>query len=138
MKYAMGCSVVLEQHTDGLSVMDSADGFGENGGNFENLELGAQPTMLVLRDRVGDHNLVNGRSIDASNGISTEDTMGEQSVYSSSALTLEKLGGSGNGVARVDDVINQDAHTIGNVTNKHHAGISVFGELDRASFLGFK
>ena len=128
--------VVLEEYADGLAVVDAADGLSKDGGNVENIKFRTLSAVLELGNRVGDEDLVDGGSVDLGDGISAEDAVGEKGIDFESSLTLEELGGAGNGVASINHVIDKDTDAVRNVTNKHHAGISVFGELDRTAFLG--
>lgn len=91
--------------------------------------------MLRLRHGVGDENLVNARGIDASNGVAAEDTVGKEGVNLESALSFQQLGGTGDGVGRVDDVIDKDADAVCNVANKHHTGVALLGKPSGTAFL---
>lgn len=132
---AMAQSVVLEKYADGLSVVHTADGLGKDGGDVENLELGALAAVLLLRDRVGDDDLVNGRGVDARNRVAAEDTVGDKGVDFCGSLALEQLGGARDGVGRVDQVVYENADAVGHVADEHHAGVALLGELDRTAFL---
>lgn len=91
--------------------------------------------MLILGDRVGDQNLVNGRSIDTGNGVTAKHSVSEKSVHLGSALLLQKLSSARDGVSSVNDVVDQDADAVCDITHKHHAGIAVLGESDRTALL---
>jgi hypothetical protein len=99
------------------------------------LQLGAQAHVLVLRHRVGHDHLIDGRSVDAGNGIAAEDAVREQGVDGSGALLLKELGGPGDGVAGVDKIVNKDADAVLDVSNKHHAGVALLAVLGRAALL---
>lgn len=71
-KLALGCfvigysslisrssSVVGEQGADGLSMVYTSYGLGKDVGDIEDFELGARLSMIVLRHRVGNNDLVN-------------------------------------------------------------------------------
>lgn len=115
--------------------MDTANGFGEDGGDVNDLKLGAQAAVLVLGNRVGHEKFVDGGCVDPTNGVAAEDAVGNECVDHGGALSLEKLGGAGNGVGRVGDVVDEDADAIGDVTDQHHAGVALLVELDGAAFL---
>lgn len=127
--------LVLEQHADGLSVVDAADALGEDGRDVEDVELGAQALVLLLGDRVGDDDAVDGRGVDAGDGVAREDAVGDEGVDLRGALALEELGGAGDGVARVDEVVDEDADAVRDVADEHHARVAVFAELDGAALL---
>lgn len=91
--------------------------------------------MLVLWDRVGHHQLVDGRRLDAADGVSAEDTVGEECVDLGGTLLLEELGSSGDGVARVQQVVDEDTDPICYVTDEHHAGVLPIRNLGGAAFL---
>lgn len=126
---------MLEQDANRLAVVDTTNGLGKDGGNVNDLELGAEAAVLRLGHRVGDEYLVNGRGVDAGNGIAAENTVGKQGVDLEGALALEKLGSAGNGVGRVAEIVHQDADAVSDVTDEHHAGVALLGKLDRAAFL---
>lgn len=127
--------VVWEQHADGFTVVHAANGLGKDGADVNDFELGAQASVLSLWDRVGDENLVNGRGIDASDGVAAKDAVGEQGVHLGSTLTLQELGRTSNGVAGIEQVVDENADAVGDVSNKHHAGVALFRELDGTAFL---
>lgn len=112
-----------EQSADGLAVVHTADGLSEDVRDIQNLELGASLSVLVLWNRVGDNDLVNGRCIDTLDGVAAEDTVGKESVDDSSAFVLEQLGRSGDGVRSVSQIVHENAGTIGHVANQHHGGV---------------
>lgn len=107
----------------------------EHGRDIQHLELGADPLVLVLGNRVGDYDLVDAAGVDPGNGISAEDTVRDEHDDLEGTLTLQKLSGASDGVRGVDDVVDKDADTVGNVTNQHHAGVSLLVVLDGAAFL---
>lgn len=115
--------------------MDAADGLSKDWRDIKHFQLRAQTTMLLLRDRVGHNDLVNGGGIDAGNGISTEDAVGDEGVNSSGTLSLQQLGSASDCVGRIGKIVDQDTDPIGNVANKHHAGVAVVCKLDGTTFL---
>jgi len=50
--------LIPEERADGFAVVDTTDRFGKDGANLENLKLGAQAFVVLLRDAVGDNDLV--------------------------------------------------------------------------------
>ena len=128
-------SAVLEKHANALTVVYTADSLGKDRRNVENLQLRAEPAMLLLRHRVRHNNLVQGRGIDTRNGIAAEDTVGDESVHFGGTLALEEFRSSGDGVGGIDQVVNKDTDPISDITDEHHAGIAVLVELNRTAFL---
>lgn len=126
---------VLEEDADGLAVVDAANGFGEDGGDVDDVEFGTHAAVLVLGHGVGDEQLVDGGGIDATDGIAAEDAVADEGVDHGGALALEQLGGAGDGVCGVDDVVDEDAHAVGDVADEHHAGVALLVELDGPAFL---
>ena len=117
-------------------MVDATDRLGENGGDIQDVELGSKLLlMLVLGNRVGDDQLVNRRSLDAVESVTAEDTVSQQGVDGGGTLLLEELGSSGNGVSGIGNVVEEDAHAVGNVTDEHHAGVLAIGDLGRAALL---
>lgn len=101
----------------------------------QRLQLGTHALVVVLRDRVGDDDLVNGRGVDARNGVATQDAVSEQGVDGGGPLLLKELRGAGDGVARVDEVIDEDAYPVLDVADEHHARVALLGVLGGAAFL---
>lgn len=116
-------------------MVNSANSFSKDGRNVQYLQLGAQTTMLVLGNRIGHNDLVNGRCIKTGDCVATEDTVGEQSIDFGCSLLLQELRSSCDGVGSVSQVVNQDANAIGNIANEHHASVSLFSKLNGAAFL---
>lgn len=128
-------ALVLEKYTDGLAVVDSANGLGEDGGDVEHLQLGARAAVFLLGNRVCYNHLVNGRGIDSRDGISTEDAVGDEGIDLGGALALEQLRGARNGVACVDNIVDQNANAVCDITDEHHAGIALLVKFYRPTFL---
>lgn len=82
-------------------MVHTTDSLGKDGADINDLELGAQATVLGLRNGIRNKDLVNGRSVDASNRITAENTVGEKSVDLGSTFALQELGSTGKGVASV-------------------------------------
>lgn len=62
--------IILEEHTDALTVVDTADGLGEDVANLKDLQLGALLEVLFLGHRVGCDDLVNRTGVDTLHSIS--------------------------------------------------------------------
>ena len=127
--------IVLEKNADRLSVVNTADGLGKNATNLENLELWASSLVLLLWHGVGDNNLVNSRGVEAGQGISGEDTVGDQRIDVGSTLALDKLGSAGDSVAGISQIIDDDSNTACNISDKHHSRILAIGDACWATLL---
>lgn len=126
---------MLEQHADGFTVVDAADGLAKDGRDVNDLELGAQAAVLVLGHRVCDEHLINGRGVDARNGVAAEDAVRQQGIDLGGALLLEQLGCARDGVGGIGEIVDEDADAVGDVADKHHASVFLLGELDGTAFL---
>lgn len=62
--------IVLEEHTDALTVVNTANGLGEDIANLEDLQLGAFLEVLFLGHGVGGDDLVNRTGVDTLHSIS--------------------------------------------------------------------
>ena len=107
----------------------------KNRRDVENLHLRAETAVLVLWHRVGHDHLVDGRGVDAGDGVAAQYGVGEEGVDLEGALLLEELGGAGNCVGRVDEVVDEDADLVADVADEHHGGVAVLGELGGPAFL---
>lgn len=61
--------------------------------------------------------------------------MSEQGVDLQSSLLLQELSGPRNGVRSVDDIVDQDANSVLDVSYQHHSRVSMLAKLRRSSFL---
>jgi hypothetical protein len=128
--------VVIEENADGFTVVDAPYGLGEHRGDIQNVQLLAQEGLVFgLGNRVGHNHLVQGRSLDAVDGIPAEDTVCQQRVDFGSPFLLEKLGSSRDGVARIYDVVQQNADAVRHVAHKHHACVLSIGDSGRPALL---
>lgn len=84
--------IILEEHTDALTVVNTANGLGEDVANLQDLQLGALLEVLFLGHGVGCDDLVNRTGVDTLHSISREHTVGDECVDLLSALLLEELG----------------------------------------------
>lgn len=91
--------------------------------------------MLVLGNRIGHYDLINGGCVYTRNRVAAENTMSNKGIDLCRTLSFEQLSGAGDGVAGVDKIVNEDADAVGDITDKHHAGIALLGELNRSTFL---
>ena len=111
------------------------DRLAEDRRDVEYLEFWALLLVLVLGYRVGHYDFVDAAGVDARDSIAAKDAVGDEDDDLESALALEKLGGAGDGVARVDDVVDKDADSVGDVADEHHACVSLFVVFDGTTFL---
>lgn len=102
---------------------------GKHVANLEDLQLGASRLVLGLVDRVGHYNLVQCTGVDAIDGISTENTVGDERIHLGRSFLLDELGCTGDGVRRVCQIVDQDGSTVCHVTNEHHGGILPVADL---------
>jgi len=110
---------------------------GEDVSNFEHLQLLTTLLVLLLVDTVGDNNLVNGTSIDAINGITTQHAVGDESDDLVGTLLLQELGCASDGVGGVGKIVDKDSDTVCDVTYQHHCRILAVGDLSRATLLRY-
>jgi hypothetical protein len=127
--------LVLEEHTDGLSMVHSANGLGKDWRDVEHVQLGAHAAVFLLGNRVRYNHLVNGRSIESGNGVPTEDAVGDESVDLGSTLALEQFCSPRHRVAGIDYVVHQNADAVPDVADQHHASVALFVEFDGPTFL---
>lgn len=117
-------------------MVDAPHRLGKDGRDIQDVELGSKLLLvLVLGNRVGNDQLVNRRGLDAADSVAAEDTVSQQGVNCGGALLLKELGGSGDSVAGVGNVVEQNADAVSNVTHEHHTGILAIGNLGRAALL---
>jgi imidazolonepropionase-like amidohydrolase len=108
-----------------------------------------------LRYAIGRDQLVDGTVLDAVDGVPAQDTVGDEGIYSSSALLLEELCSSrdlplsvlihmynrsqrpSHGASGVDKIVDQNTDTVDHVTYEDHAGALGRADLGRAAFLGW-
>ena len=68
---------MLEEYAERFSVVYTTDSFGKDRCDVENFKLRTQGPMLILGDRIGHDHLVQGRCVDAVNGIATQNRVGD-------------------------------------------------------------
>lgn len=102
---------------------------------IQEAKLGAHLHVLALGNGVGHDNLVDGRSVDAGDGVTAENAMGQEGVDLSSAVLLEELGSPRDRVAGINKIINENAHLVLDITNQHHTGVALLAVLGGATLL---
>ena len=129
-------SLLPEKSADRLSMVHTADGFGEHGPNFQNFQLGAQAAVFILRNAIRYDDLVQSGGINSGNGIATEYAVGEQSINVGCSLLLQQLGRSSNCVGCIRKIVDQDSNSVGNLSDQHHGGVLAIGNAGGSTFLG--
>lgn len=129
--------VVLEKDADGFAVVYPSDRLCENAANLQYFEFRAQALVLFLWDTVSDDDFVDGARVDASDGVAAENSVCEESVDVGSALSLYKLGGAGNGVGCISEIIDDNGDPASDISHKHHGGVLAVSDASRTTFLGF-
>lgn len=135
--YAERTSVILEQHANALPVMHPPNGFREHTPDLQHLELGTQPHMLVLRHTVGDDDFVEVGAVDALAGIAGEDAVGDEGVDAAGAGFLEQLGGAGDGVGGVCEIVDEDGGAVDYGADEEEGCGLAGGGLGWATFLSY-
>lgn len=117
-------------------MVNTTDCLGEDLTNVQNFQLGAQSEVLVLGNTIRYNDLIQWGSIDPIDGISAEDTMGEECVDFGGTLLLQKLRSSGDCVGSVGQIINENGYAARNISYEHHGGILSVCDSGGAAFLG--
>jgi hypothetical protein len=117
-------------------MMHSSDRLREDRAYFQDLEFGAETAVLGLRNAVGHNDLIQGRCVDPFNGVTTEDSMGEQGIYISGTLFLQQFCSSCNCVGSIGQIVDEYSNFIRNLSHKHHCSILTVGNAGRSTFLG--
>ena len=115
--------IVLEEHTDALTVVNTANGLGEDIANLEDLQLGAFLEVLFLGHGVGGDDLVNRTGVDTLHSISRENTVGDECMDLLSAFLLQKLGGASDGVGGISQVVYENSSAAADFSNEQHGSI---------------
>jgi hypothetical protein len=103
--------------------------------DLEDLQLGTPLLVLRLVDRVGYDDLVKRAGVDAINGIAAQDAVRDERVHLGSALLLQQLGGTCDGVGGVGQIVDENGGAVCNVTDQHHGRILPVADLGRAALL---
>lgn len=115
--------------------MDSTDSLGENVADLQDFQLGAGGQVLLLRHGVGRDDLVEGAGVDALDGVAGEDAVGDERVDGLRAFLLEELGGAGDGVGGVCQVVDEDGRAVAHFSDEQHAGVLAVVDLGGATLL---
>jgi hypothetical protein len=103
--------------------------------DFQDLQLRAATKVINLVDTVGHNHLVKGASIDALDGVTTENAVGNQGINLRCALLLEQFGGASDRIRGISQIVNQNGYPIANITDQHHGGILAVCDLGGAALL---
>lgn len=107
----------------------------ENVADLQDLELGAAAQVLTLVHTVGHHHLVEGAGVDALNGVTAQDAVGDESIHLGGTLLLEELGRPGNGVGGIRQIVNKNCGPVADIADQHHSGILAVGNFRGAALL---
>jgi hypothetical protein len=110
--------IVLEEHANALTVVDTADGLSEDVADLQDLQLGAPSEVLFLRHGVGGDDFVNRTGVDTLNSISREHAVSDECVDFLSAFLLQKLGGTSDGVGGISQVVYKNGSAATNFANE--------------------
>jgi hypothetical protein len=91
--------------------------------------------VFNLIHAVGHNDLVKGTSVDALDGVATQDTVGDKGIYLRGTFLLEQLGSASNRIRGVRQIINQNGYPITDITNQHHRGILAVSDFGGAALL---
>ena len=103
--------------------------------HVKNLQLRAPLEMLLLRDAVGDNDLIQITLVDAINGVSTQDTVRYKSNYRCRTFLLEQSRSASDGVGSIRKIVDENGSPVRHISNKHHCSILPVGDSRRAAFL---
>lgn len=117
-------------------MVNTTDCLGEDLTNVQNFQLGTQSEVLILRNTIRYNDLIQWGSINPIDGISAEDTVGEECVDLGRALLLQKLRSSGDCVGSVRQIIDENCYPIRNISYEHHGGILSVCDSSGSAFLG--
>lgn len=82
-------------------MVHTTDSLCKDNADINDFELGAQATVLGLGNGISNKNLVNCRSVDASDRVAAENPVGEKGVHLGSTFALQQLGSTSKGIAGV-------------------------------------
>ena len=107
----------------------------ENVADLQDLELGATAQVINLVHTVGHNNPVKGARVDALNSVTAQNAVRDQCVNLGCALLFQQLGGTGDRVRSIREVVNQNGYPIANITNQHHGSVLAVCDLSGAALL---
>jgi hypothetical protein len=116
-------------------MVHAADSLGEDVADLEDLELRAARFVLCLVHRVGHDHLVEGAGINAIDGISAQDPVGDERIHLGSALLLQQLRRTRDRVRCVCQVIDEDGRAVRDVSDEHHSRILAVVDLGGTALL---
>lgn len=96
-------------------MVDASNSLRKNAGDVQHFQLRTHFLVKVLRHRVCHDDLVQGGGVYSRDGIAAEDAMCHQRIDLLRPLTLEKFSCSCDGVARVQQIVDQNAYAPENV-----------------------
>lgn len=103
-----------------LAIVSPTNGLGEHHGHVNTLNLVAILHVTVLWNRVCHHNGFEASIVDAWDGWTAEDSMGEDGKDLGGSGFEELLGSVTNGSACVCHVVDENRDSLSYVTDEHH------------------
>jgi hypothetical protein len=111
----------------------TSDSLGEDITDFEDLELGASRFVFGLVDCIGHNDLVECASVDALDGVSAQDTVGNECKHLGRAFLLEQFRSAGDCVGSIRQIIDEDGSAVRDISDQHHGRILPVVNLGRSS-----
>lgn len=107
----------------------------EYAANLQYFEFRAKAFVLFLWDTVSDDDFVNGAGVDAGDGVAAENSVCEKGIDVGSTFPLYKLGGAGNRVRCISEIIDDNGNSASDISHKHHGGVLAVSDASRSTFL---
>ena len=113
----------------------------ENLPDLQNLQLALpthvlhSPQVLLLRDAVGHDNFVETACVDALDGITGEDAVGNEGDDARGAGALEQLCGTSDGVGCVGEIVDQDCGAVDDRAHQKKGSVLAVVGLGWSAFL---
>ncbi len=104
---------------DAFVVFDAADGFGDEVGDGDLLDLGA---AVAVGDGVGEDNLLELAVLHALAGGAAHDAVAGDGAHAAGTVLDHQVGGLGDGAGGIDHVIYEDDVGILHIADNLHAG----------------
>jgi hypothetical protein len=103
--------------------------------DLQNFKLGTAGQVVRLIHAVRHNHFIESTRVDPVDSVSAQDSMCDERIHLGSALFLQQLRGSCDGVRCVRQIVNKDRCSFCNVANQHHGGILSVANLSRSAFL---
>jgi len=89
--------------------------------------------VVLLRHRVGYNDLVQRTRVDAIDGVSAQNAVGDQCNHLRRTLLFKQFGRAGDRVGRVGQIVDEDGSALGYIADKHHGRILAVIDLRGAA-----